>query len=332
MDTLSFYLFTYLPPALYLLISFLVAFAIGIPIVNYLRQVKAHQVFRQQGPESHLKKIGTPTMGGWIFLVPILLASIYIYFFSDVETYDGAKPLGILLIAGAILAGAVLGAIDDGVKLFQANYAGLNSKVKLLAQALIALIVVIFSGRIEVFSLWSIFEFVWAFLVIAGASNAVNLTDGLDGLASSVSIFSFIGLTVSFYSFASFNEFYLCLAIIGALGAFLIYNRKPALIFMGDTGSLALGMGLGVIAYINRLEWFLLAFAAVPVFEAISVILQVASAKLSRKFLDKDLRIFKMAPFHHHLELVGFKETDVVWMLTVAQAIASIIGLMIIVN
>lgn len=309
---------------LFPILSFLSAFFIAKPIIGFLCSLKGYQSFREQGPQSHIQeKAGTPTMGALIFLLPIFVfASIYAFLFHSKE---------IFLVLLAIFVGAFLGAIDDLLKIVKANYKGLDSLAKLFVQLLLSVLIVFLSGRYlfvansfvpEQFNfLLVIFEFVWAFCVIAGASNAINISDGLDGLATSLSVLAFLGFAFVYRHQGFYSLFDFSMIIIFALIAFFIFNKKPAQVFMGDTGSLALGMGLGVMAYIGKHELLLLVFAFVPVVETISVILQVLSAKLSRRFLKKDIRIFKMAPLHHHFELCGFSETKIVWIFALIQLI-----------
>jgi phospho-N-acetylmuramoyl-pentapeptide-transferase len=309
-------------------VSFIIALVSAKPIISYLTKIKSLQSFRELGPRSHIaEKTGTPTMGGWIFLLPIFLLGITQYFQSQLQV--------VLLVLTAIFFGAVIGASDDLLKIIKSNYKGISSIQKLVIQFVSSSILVYFSGRYlfaDISSLPEIFhpiliawEFIWAFLVIAGASNAVNLSDGLDGLAGGLLVIAFASFVPLFWSEGEYSYISFCLIIIGALIAFLIFNFKPARIFMGDTGSLALGMGLGALAYLTHKELYLLVFAAVPVIETVSVILQVASAKWSRKYLGRDWRIFKMAPLHHHFELCGLNEVVVVLMFWAVQILISFV-------
>ncbi|MCE2929389.1 MAG: phospho-N-acetylmuramoyl-pentapeptide-transferase [Candidatus Caenarcaniphilales bacterium] len=315
----------YLP----IVLCFLVALALGVPTIAILRKLKSIQSFRALGPESHLKsKSGTPTMGGWIFLIPILgVFAWYQHMFQSTL---------IILVIVAFAVGAIIGLIDDGLKILQSNYKGLSSLQKLIIQFITSTAIVLISGRYEFAAissnfdnlqnltpLWIFIEVIWAFFVIAGTCNAINLTDGLDGLASSLSICAFAGLAFMYYMRDDLSSMLLSLTVIAALAAFLFFNWKPAKVFMGDTGSLSLGMGLGALAYLTNMEWYLAIFALVPVLETLSVMIQIASAKLSRKFLNKDIRPFKMAPLHHHFELIGHSEIRVVLMFTLCQLIIS---------
>ncbi|MDD9897570.1 MAG: phospho-N-acetylmuramoyl-pentapeptide-transferase [Candidatus Melainabacteria bacterium] len=305
---------------LYSSVAFVLGLAIAKPIIAALIKLKSTQSFREQGLKSHIEtKSGTPTMGAWIFLLPIFITGIIIYI-NDPSTQ-------LLLSYAALLVGTALGAIDDILKVLGSNYKGLESKQKLLVQFLTSVAIAYFAGRY----LFSVMEYglpqwlsmpiglLWAFVVIAGTSNAINLTDGVDGLATTQSILAFAGLGTMLLYQHDYSLALLCFTTIAALAAFLCFNLYPAKVFMGDTGSLGLGMLLGAIAYIAKLEWYLLIFALVPVVETLSVVAQVASAKLSRKFLGKDIRPLKMAPLHHHLELCGWSETKIVLILFVIQ-------------
>ena len=317
---------------IYLFATFFLAVLIAEPIINLLVKLKSEQSFRDLGPKSHIEtKQGTPTMGAWIFLIPIFIALAYLYFQS--------KDLRVLFILFSFIVGTSMGALDDGLKVLKSNYAGLDSKNKLFIQLITSSLVVFFSKpeflsyiptvNIEFSSLAHyLIEYIWAFCVIAGASNAINLTDGLDGLATGISVISFLALGLFlFIVFGDSNSYIISLSISGALLGFLIFNKKPARVFMGDTGSLALGMGLGTMAYINHVEWYLLIFAFIPVLEVLSVIAQVLSAKLSRKFFNKDWRLFKMAPLHHHFELSGLDESRVVQLFWTMQFIVAMVFL-----
>lgn len=312
-------------------LSFILGIVIAKPIISLLRSLKGYQAFREQGPQSHIQeKAGTPTMGAWIFLIPIFIFGIYKGWQVDSQS--------VFLVLLAFLVGSIIGGVDDSLKILKSNYKGLDSKQKLIFQFILSSVIVFASQRYlfvessfipEQFNfILIVFEFIWAFCVIAGTSNAINISDGLDGLATTLSILAFIGFAGVFYLENYFYLFDLTLIIIAALIAFLIFNKKPAQVFMGDTGSLALGMGLGTIAYISKQELYLLVFAIVPVIETLSVILQVLSAKLSRKYLGKDIRLFKMAPLHHHFELSGFPETTVVLMFAIFQLVFLVAGLL----
>ncbi len=303
-----------------ILFAFVTALAVGKPWIEFLVRSKSLQSFRELGPKSHIEtKKNTPTMGGWIFLFPLFVAMLFLYF------YTARNEIMILLVA--TFFAAVMGALDDGLKIWQSSYKGIDSKMKLLLQFIASSLIAFVAARnagLEFLSIEFLIAALWAFLVIAGSSNALNLTDGLDGLATSISIVSLISFGFFLYDYTgagldSATYLALSLTLAAALLAFLVYNRKPAQVFMGDTGSLALGMFFGTMAYLAKAEWYLFVFLLVPIIEALSVIIQVASAKLSRKFLKRDIRPFKMAPLHHHFELCGVSENMVVVSFSLVQ-------------
>lgn len=296
----------------YFCIPFLVALALGVPVIKLLKHFKSVQAFRELGPQSHIvEKIGTPTMGSWIFVIPFLLLAIYYYFSADFSK-------DILISILAFIAAFVLGLGDDALKIFKSNYRGLSSKQKLLLQFLISTLVLFFSGKA-----FTIFAVIWAFMVIAGASNAFNLTDGLDGLLSLQTLAALIALQLYMITLGDWTFLPLSLSLSATLVAFLFFNLKPAKVFMGDSGSLALGTLVGVMAYLRGLEWFLFVFTLIPVLEAFSVVIQVSYFKITKKLYGEGRRLFKMSPLHHHFELSGFSENQVVWGFFVIQFIVS---------
>ena len=299
---------------------FICAVLLAKPVITILKKLKSIQAFREHGPQSHLvQKVGTPTMGSWIFVIPILFFGVKYYLgqnsFISLTESSAEENLNQALVAKdtliALLAffGAFLmGLVDDSLKVFQSNYKGLSSIHKLIIQFLIAAVVLFFSVKG-----FTVFSLIWAFIVIAGSCNAFNLTDGLDGLASSQAILSLAALQGILclkgdYSFSS-----LILILIASLFGFLLFNFKPAKVFMGDSGSLALGMIIGVMAYVKDLEWYLILIAAIPVMESLSVIIQVTYFKITKKIYGEGKRLFKMSPLHHHFEGCGFSENQIVW-------------------
>lgn len=311
-------------------LAFVLSVLIARPIIGYLKKIKSIQTFREQGPQSHItEKQGTPTMGAWIFLIPIFVVGFLLYF--------GSHSRGLLIVLSAMLVGALMGAFDDVSKIMQGSYRGMDSKLKLVIQLITSTAITYFSGRYLFAGINSelpdwmspaliFLEFVWAFIVIAGTSNAINLSDGLDGLATILGILAYGAVAVLLWQ--TNHDYYLVafsITVASGLAGFLFFNFKPARIFMGDTGSLSLGMGLGCLAYITKLEWYLLIIALVPVLETLSVMLQVSSSQLSRRILGRDIRPFKMAPLHHHFELVGMPEVLVVLGLSAFQLLATIV-------
>jgi phospho-N-acetylmuramoyl-pentapeptide-transferase len=324
---------------IYLLLPFIVALVLGSPVIKILKHLKSVQAFRELGPQSHIvEKIGTPTMGSWIFFIPFLVAAAYYYFTHNIcpniplgkcvsaeEFLDGDKKQ-ILIAILSFLAAFILGLADDALKIFQSNYKGLNSRQKLLLQFVISTAVLFFSGKA-----FTLIAVIWAFIIIAGASNAFNLTDGLDGLASLQMIAGVVAFQAFMLMRGDWTFFPLSLTLIAVLIAFLVFNLKPAKVFMGDSGSLALGTIIGVMAYLKDLEWFLLVFTLIPVLEASSVVLQVTYFKITKKLYGEGKRLFRMSPLHHHFELSGFNENQVVWGFFIVQVIVSLtffVGLM----
>ncbi|MGD0732064.1 MAG: phospho-N-acetylmuramoyl-pentapeptide-transferase [Terracidiphilus sp.] len=327
------------------LTALLIALLIGPWVIQKLHEFQIGQFIREDGPQSHRKKSGTPTMGGVLIIIAILLPTAL--------WSDPANPLVWITIFSTLAFGAV-GFADDYIKVVQRRSLGLTARAKLLGQgaaaALVAIALVVleqfklFSTRLTVpfvktwrpdmlWHLWpatvphlallAFFPFVlWVILVLVGTTNAVNLTDGLDGLAIGCTIIAAGALTVLTYVsghvvFADYLELQripmvseltvFCGSMVGASIGFLWYNAHPAEIFMGDVGSLALGGAIGTVAIIIRQELLLPFICGIFVLEALSVILQVGSYKLRNK-----KRIFKMAPLHHHFEQLGWQESKVI--------------------
>ncbi|MEK4629649.1 MAG: phospho-N-acetylmuramoyl-pentapeptide-transferase [Solibacillus sp.] len=281
---------------------------IGIPM---LRRLKFGQSIREEGPQSHMKKAGTPTMGGLIFLLAIIVSTIVVALVFELLTTQTVVLLLVLVGFG------VIGFLDDGLKVIFKRNLGLTSIQKLIGQIAISIAAFLLL-RLGSFDTTvgipytdlsvDLGIFYVAFLIfwLVGFSNAVNLTDGLDGLVSGTASIAFAAFGV----IALFNEqadiALFAFAVTGALLGFLIFNANPAKVFMGDTGSLALGGALAMISVLVKQEFLLLLIGLVFVIETLSVILQVGSFKLRKK------RIFKMSPIHHHFELSGWSEWKVV--------------------
>ncbi len=295
---------------LYLLEATVCTIILGMVSIPLLKKYKARQAIREEGPKSHRVKAGTPTMGG-LFLV---LSGVIVIL------GNGLIDKTVLWLLFLMIGHGILGFLDDFIKAEKKRNLGLTAKQKIMGQLILSIIFCF--GCVEMLHLpcaisipftasdisigWLYYPFV--ILVIVGASNAVNLTDGLDGLASGC-------CTVAFMAYAAFcyiNGLYDIAAFIiimaGCCIGFLFFNYHPAKIFMGDTGSLALGGALAGIAVMTRTELLLVVLGMVFVVEALSVIIQVASFKLYGK------RVFKMSPLHHHFELSGWSEVNVVWL------------------
>lgn len=304
-------------------IAFLIT-VVGTPLIlPILRRIKAGQIIREDGPQSHMVKTGTPTMGGIAIIGAVLVTCLT----------SGKATMDMLVILGAFLAFGILGFLDDFVKVSMKRNLGLTAKQKLALQILIAVILAVYQSHTSVlgtkiaipfinenvdFGIWYV-PFI-AFVVVAMV-NAVNLTDGLDGLASGVTLIVALFFGIAGSLFGSPSAALFCAAIAGACFGFLMFNKHPAKIFMGDTGSLALGGGIAAAAIIMNSVLLLPFVGGVYVAEALSVILQVVSFKTRKK------RIFKMAPLHHHFELSGWKETKVVavfWAVTLVLCLISL--------
>ncbi len=285
----------------------------GRIMIPYLEKLKVGQSIREEGPSSHMLKSGTPTIGGLIFIFPILLAYMVL---GDREN-AGLQ----ILVCGFILF-ASIGFIDDYLKVAKRKNLGLRAYQKLAMQSLAAAFVVfwlyksgltdnillVHTAGISIDMGWFKVPFLMVFII--ATVNSVNLTDGLDGLAASVTII--VSILFFFYSeFVGMDGFtHVAVFFIAALQGFLVFNKKPAKVFMGDTGSLALGAYVCISAILLRIELLLLLYGFIYFIESLSVIIQVISFKTRRK------RVFRMSPIHHHFELGGWSETKVVAVFT----------------
>ncbi len=311
-------------------IALLVAMVATPLLISWLRVRGIGQQIREDGPVRHLTKAGTPTMGG----VAIIGAAVTGYLVEHVEgTFTTRGLVAILAVCGA----AGVGLVDDWLKVHRHRSLGLNKRAKLAGQLIVAVtFAVLCVTWLKVDTHLSFTRYnslgiqlgkvgwvIFAVLVIVGCSNAVNLTDGLDGLAAGSSIFAFAAFTViGFYQLrhvaiyrnpAALDEAAMAAAMIGACAGFLWFNAAPARIFMGDTGSLGIGTAIATLALLENVDLLLLIIGGLFVIEALSVIIQVASYQLFRR------RVFRMAPIHHHFELLGWPETTVIvrfWILS----------------
>ncbi|MCB5702738.1 phospho-N-acetylmuramoyl-pentapeptide-transferase [Megasphaera elsdenii] len=311
-----------------LIFSFVVSLVIGLVfgplVIKELKKFHARQSEREEGPQSHKYKAGTPTMGGILILAALTISCLIF------DPMDLRKGLALFLALGH----GVIGFLDDSIKAIKHRNLGLTAKQKLAGQFVMA---AIFCYILDAFlhfptTLWipftsitvdlGMFYYLFVFIMIVGTSNAVNLTDGLDGLAAgSCAITSVayvvIAVALGYTHFAIFGT-----ALTGACLGFLFYNQHPAKMFMGDTGSLALGGALAAMAILTKTEMLLILAGGLYVIEALSVIIQVIS------FKTRGVRVFKMSPIHHHFELSGWSEVKVVtvfWSFSALMAILSII-------
>ncbi|MBC8062273.1 MAG: phospho-N-acetylmuramoyl-pentapeptide-transferase [Clostridiaceae bacterium] len=306
----------------FVLISFLFALFIGPILIPILHKLKFGQNIRKEGPESHQKKAGTPSMGGMIFILASIIAlSFRINKFSD----DAAVALY------ALIAFGVIGFMDDYLKIKHKKNEGLKSGQKMVLLIAVATLFAYYGATSSSIGTVILFPFTKGtidlgimyipFIVFyyAAATNAVNLTDGLDGLASSITLLVMTFFALVSFAMGNYDLAIFCGVVAGALLGFLRYNTYPAKVFMGDTGSLALGGAIATVALILKLEIFVVIVGGIYVVEALSVILQVASFKLFKK------RIFKMSPIHHHFELSGWHEAKIVAIFSIITAILCLI-------
>jgi phospho-N-acetylmuramoyl-pentapeptide-transferase len=311
-----------------ILLGFLITVLLSPIFIPFLRRLKFGQSIRDEGPKSHQKKTGTPTMGGVMILFSIIVTTLVMTEkFSDptIKTY---------LLLFVTVGFGILGFLDDFIKVVMKRNLGLTSLQKLIGQILISIVFFIFlkqldfSTAIEIPILNYSFDlgYFYALFIIfwlVGFSNAVNLTDGLDGLVSGTSAIAFGAFAVLAWSQSQFEVAIFSVAIVGAVLGFLVFNAHPAKVFMGDTGSLALGGAIAAISILTKTEIILLVIGGVFVIETLSVILQVASFKTTGK------RIFRMSPLHHHYELLGWSEWKVVVTFWTVGLLCSIIGIYI---
>ncbi|MBF8807682.1 MAG: phospho-N-acetylmuramoyl-pentapeptide-transferase [Enterococcus lacertideformus] len=285
--------------------------------IGYFQMKKQGQAIREEGPRWHNVKAGTPTMGGLVFLIAAILTGIWVGAWQQQLTPTLFILLFVLALYGAI------GFLDDFIKIFKKRNMGLTSKQKLVGQIIGGII--FYSvyhlesspGNVLFGLIYGGFAIFW----LVGFSNAVNLTDGIDGLVAGLGSISFITYGIIAWHQKQYDVLIICLSVLGGLLGFFTYNRKPAKIFMGDVGSLALGGLLAAISIMLNQEWTLLLVGLIYVIETASVMLQVASVKLRGK------RIFKMSPIHHHFEMFGWSEwkIDIVfWLISIVTSLITL--------
>ncbi len=308
------------------IISFLVSVVLCPIIIPFLRKLKFGQTEREDGPESHLKKTGTPTMGGLVILASILITSL---------VYVGRFP-EIVPVLFMTLGFGLIGFLDDYIKVVKKRSLGLTVLQKMALQFVVtAVFIYYYFQQLEMdtsiiipfmdgltFSMPAWLFVVFVFIVVLGTVNGVNFTDGLDGLASGVTV-----IVATFFTIvalmAGTGLTPITGAVVGSLLGFLLFNTYPARVFMGDTGSLALGGFVASIAIMLHMPLFIVVVGLVYLVEVLSVILQVGYFKLTH-----GKRIFKMAPIHHHFELCGYSETQVVAAFSVVTALLCLLGIM----
>lgn len=307
-----------------IIIAFFITLILGPIVIPLLKRFKIGQSIREEGPQSHLSKTGTPTMGGVI----IFIALVITVFTSGIIT----KDMYILVLS--TFGFGLIGFIDDYIKVVMKRNLGLRAYQKLIGQILLAIILAVYQSNTSVLGTKVIIPFLnnqyfdlgvfyipFIVFVVVGTVNSVNLTDGLDGLASGVTliVLSFFGLVALNWGMGSISIF--STALTGACLGFLVHNAYPAKIFMGDTGSMALGGAVAAIAVLLNLPLVLPIVGGIYFIETLSVIIQVLSFKLTGK------RVFLMSPLHHHFEHKGWKETTIVTAFYIATVIFCLIGI-----
>lgn len=316
-----------------LLTSFAISFVLSFIAIPILKKLKVGQIERSDGPQSHLKKQGTPTMGGIIMMLTIILMAGITFLKYKNSEWMGEQSL--LILAFITIGFGVVGLVDDLKKLVGKNTKGLEPKLKMLGLLIIAVIYVVFLTNVLkigtdisipffdvslTLPIWLYIPF--AVFVLLATTNAVNLTDGVDGLATTITTIIFACLTVIGVMTGNKEVAMIGSILVGTCLSFLLFNLHPAKVMMGDTGSLLLGGAMAGIALYLKMPLLLLIIALIPVVETLSVMIQVISYKKTGK------RVFKMAPIHHHFELCGWNENKVVAIFGAVTLILCVIGLM----
>lgn len=305
------------------LISFLISLILGQFLIPILHMLKFGQHIREDGPKSHLKKAGTLTMGGLIFILSSIITMFIFKKHINFQTY-----IAIL----ALVSFGAIGFLDDFLKIFRKQNEGLTAKQKMALLIILSsffaylgyntssigssIIVPFYS---EIFSL-GIFYIPFIIFYYISITNAVNLTDGLDGLCTSVTLIVMIFFTIVSYAFGYYSLSIFCGIVVGSLLGFLKYNAFPAKIIMGDTGALALGGTIGAVSMILKLPLIILIVGGIFVFEILSDVIQITSFKLTGK------RVFRMAPFHHSLEISGWHEAKIVALFSIITTMLCLVG------
>ena len=314
-----------------MMLGFILSILTGIIIIPWLRKLNAKQSVSLKIKKTHLAKNGTPTLGGFIFIIPTIISIFLLYLKGSINITHN-----LIILLFVFLSYAILGFVDDFLKIKYKNNKGLKISTKFFFQLLIAIVFFyIFmknGGKsvIEITSLGLTIPLGWGFglfilFLLVGTSNAVNITDGLDGLAGGLSAIAFLA-----FGLLSWNTSWMqgnqelaifCFILVGSLLGFLLFNSHPAKVFMGDMGSLALGAALATIAILTRHELSLALIGGVFVVEALSSLIQIVAIKKFHK------KVFKMAPLHHHFEQLGWPEQDIVkvfWVVGLLLAMAAI--------
>ena len=313
------------------MLSFILSIILGFLIIPFLKKKKLDQILNRYLEETHKKKSGTPTMGGIIFIIPTILIILFLLMLNIIEL-----NYSLIIVLFTFLSYSLIGFIDDYLIVIKNNNNGLSESSKFVLQLFVAVIffylfmkagnepllwIHTFNLRLDIGWLYGLF----ILFVLVASSNAVNLTDGLDGLAGGLSIIAFLTFGIIAYD-TGWLEGYesvalFCFSLVGSILGFLVFNSNPAKIFMGDTGSLALGATLGSIAIITRHELLLVLIGIVFVIETLSCIIQRTYYKFTKK------RLFLMTPIHHSFEKKGWNEHDIVKLFWIVGLIASLLAL-----
>ena len=314
-----------------LMIGFLLATAFGLILIPLLKKIKAGQRINVY-VENHQRKSGTPTMGGLIFIIPTIITVVILILTNKIEF-----SVNLLIVLFVFISYSLIGFLDDYLSIKQNQNKGLTQIQKLILQFIVALIFYILyrkytnaSSVLEITILhikWNLdwFYGVFILLLLVGSSNAVNLTDGLDGLAGGLSAIAFLAfglISWGSYWIEGYQDMGIfCFILVGTIMGFLVFNTNPAKVFMGDTGSLTLGATLATIAILTKHELSLALIGGVFVIETLSVIVQITSVIFFKK------KIFLMTPIHHHFERLGWRESDIVKMFWIAGFILCLLAL-----
>jgi len=300
-----------------LLVAFVSTVILGIIAIPILKKFKVGQVVRDDGPSEHLKKQGTPTMGGMILLISVVIMAIAAFFYYYTKEIEAAR--NIIPLVFVTLGFGLIGFIDDFKKLILKNTDGLKPAYKMIGLLIVSVMYVFYLTQglglgtetyIPIFKVYINLP-IWAYIpfaifILVSAPNAINLTDGLDGLAASVTTIIITAISVIAIAFEVKEVSVFSAIVVGSCLGFLVFNLHPAKVFMGDTGSLALGGAIAAMVLYLKMPLILITMAFVPIIETLSVAIQVLYFKKTKK------RIFKMAPLHHHFELSGWRESHVV--------------------
>jgi len=314
-----------------LMIGFILSTAFGLIAIPLLKKIKAGQRINVY-VEAHLRKSGTPTMGGLIFIIPTILTTIFLILTDKIEF-----SVNLLIVLFVFISYSLIGFLDDYLSIKQKQNKGLTQIQKLLLQFIVALIFYVLYRKytdansiLEVTLLNIEWNLNWGYgifilLLLVGSSNAVNLTDGLDGLAGGLSAISFLAfglISWGSYWIEGYQDIGIfCFILVGSIMGFLVYNTNPAKVFMGDTGSLTLGATLATVAILTNHELSLAVIGGIFVIETLTVIIQITSVILFKK------KVFLMTPIHHHFERLGWRESDIVKLFWISGFILCLLAL-----